>query len=301
METYGGGALTALGDPTRRAIFECLARGPKAVGQLASELPVSRPAVSQHLRVLKEAGLVADRAAGTRRIYQIEPQGVRAIHAYLDQMWGQALASFQEAAMAACSHGRQRRAGAAMTEQAAATGSFTPVRCAVTVPLSLERAFALFTEGFFSWWPHGHHLGKADLADVVLEPRTGGRYYERGVDGSECDWGQVLACDPPHRIVVSWRINANDDTWFPDPTLRAPANSRSRSWHSPMARPGWSLSTATLSGTGPAGKASTRASPPPAAGSRSWTATPRSRPQPERRAGSIAGRPGTWRDYHGAW
>lgn len=104
-----------------------------------------------------------------------------------------------------------------MTEQAAATGSFTPVRCAVTVPLSLERAFALFTEGFFSWWPHGHHLGKADLADVVLEPRTGGRYYERGVDGSECDWGQVLACDPPHRIVVSWRINANDDTWFPDP------------------------------------------------------------------------------------
>ena len=103
MNTYGGEALTALGDPTRRAIFECLARGPKAVGQLASELPVSRPAVSQHLRVLKEAGLVADRAAGTRRIYQIQPQGVRAIHAYLDQMWGQALASFQAAATAAAS------------------------------------------------------------------------------------------------------------------------------------------------------------------------------------------------------
>jgi DNA-binding transcriptional ArsR family regulator len=101
VETYGGEALTALGDPTRRAVFECLARGPKAVGQLASELPVSRPAVSQHLRVLKEAGLVADRAAGTRRIYQIQPQGVQAIHAYLDQMWGQALASFQAAAAAA--------------------------------------------------------------------------------------------------------------------------------------------------------------------------------------------------------
>jgi len=101
VNTYGGEALTALGDPTRRAIFECLARGPKAVGQLASELPVSRPAVSQHLRVLKEAGLVAGRAAGTRRIYQIQPQGVQAIHAYLDQMWGQALASFQAAATAA--------------------------------------------------------------------------------------------------------------------------------------------------------------------------------------------------------
>ena len=110
VETYEGEALTALGDPTRRAIFECLARGPKAVGQLASELPVSRPAVSQHLRVLKEAGLVADRAAGTRRIYQIQPQGVRAIHAYLDQMWGQALASFQAAATAAAaSAGNERQ------------------------------------------------------------------------------------------------------------------------------------------------------------------------------------------------
>jgi DNA-binding transcriptional ArsR family regulator len=95
------GALAALGDPTRRAVFECLARGPKAVGQLAGELPVSRPAVSQHLRVLKEAGLVTDRADGTRRIYQLQPQGVQAIHAYLDQMWGQALASFQDAAVRA--------------------------------------------------------------------------------------------------------------------------------------------------------------------------------------------------------
>jgi DNA-binding transcriptional ArsR family regulator len=97
--TYGGEALAALGDPTRRAIFECLASGPRAVGQLASELPVSRPAVSQHLRVLKEAGLVTDRPDGTRRIYQIHRQGVLAIHSYLDQMWGQALASFQAAAI----------------------------------------------------------------------------------------------------------------------------------------------------------------------------------------------------------
>jgi DNA-binding transcriptional ArsR family regulator len=94
-------ALAALGDPTRRAIFECLAHGPKAVGQLAGELPVSRPAVSQHLRVLREVGLVTDRADGTRRIYQLQPQGVQAIHAYLDQMWGQALASFQAAAVRA--------------------------------------------------------------------------------------------------------------------------------------------------------------------------------------------------------
>ena len=94
METYGVSGISALGDPTRRAIFESLARRPKAVGEIAAELPVSRPAVSQHLRVLKEAGLVADRPDGTRRIYQIRQQGVQAIHGYLDQMWGQAMAAF---------------------------------------------------------------------------------------------------------------------------------------------------------------------------------------------------------------
>jgi len=114
---YGAEALAALGDPTRRAIFECLAGGPKAVGQLAGELPVSRPAVSQHLRVLKDAGLVNDRADGTRRIYQIQPQGVRAIHDYLDQMWGQALASFQAAAIRAAAQGEDETAHDERQEQ----------------------------------------------------------------------------------------------------------------------------------------------------------------------------------------
>ena len=103
VETYGSTGIAALGDPTRRTIFESLARRPKAVGELAAELPVSRPAVSQHLRVLKEAGLVSDRADGTRRIYQIRQQGVQAIHGYLDQMWGQAMAGFQAEAERAAS------------------------------------------------------------------------------------------------------------------------------------------------------------------------------------------------------
>ena len=90
--------MDALGDPTRRAIFERLANGPKAVGEIASELPVSRPAVSQHLKVLKQAGLVTDRAEGTRRLYQLNPQGLRDLRAYFDQFWDQALASFKEAA-----------------------------------------------------------------------------------------------------------------------------------------------------------------------------------------------------------
>ena len=90
--------MDALGDPTRRAIFERLAGGPRAVGELAGELPVSRPAVSQHLKVLKEAGLVVDQADGTRRLYRIDPAGVGAARAYLDRFWKQALDSFKAAA-----------------------------------------------------------------------------------------------------------------------------------------------------------------------------------------------------------
>jgi uncharacterized protein YndB with AHSA1/START domain len=87
------------------------------------------------------------------------------------------------------------------------------------VPLSPERAFTLFTEGYNSWWPKQHHIGAADLAEAVLEPRTGGRYYERGVDGGECEWGTVLACDPPDRIVVAWQITEADGEWVYDADL----------------------------------------------------------------------------------
>ena len=93
----GIGGLDALGDPTRRAIFERLADRPSAVGELARELPVSRPAVSQHLKVLKDAGLVIDRPAGARRIYRLDPDGVGALRVYLDQFWSKALAAYKEA------------------------------------------------------------------------------------------------------------------------------------------------------------------------------------------------------------
>jgi DNA-binding transcriptional ArsR family regulator len=95
--TYQAEGLAALGDPTRRAIFERLADHPHAVGELAGDLPVSRPAVSQHLKVLKDAGLVTDRRAGNRRIYRLDPDGVGALRAYLDQFWKRSLAAFKEA------------------------------------------------------------------------------------------------------------------------------------------------------------------------------------------------------------
>ncbi len=91
-------AMDALGDRTRREIMERLRPGPRPVGELAAELPISRPAVSQHLRVLKEAGLVTERRDGTRRIYGIEPKAIAELRAYFDSFWEQALAGFKQAA-----------------------------------------------------------------------------------------------------------------------------------------------------------------------------------------------------------
>jgi DNA-binding transcriptional ArsR family regulator len=88
-------ALAALADPTRRRVFERLRSGPKAVGAIARGMPVSRPAVSQHLKALKEAGLVADRPEGTRRVYFIDPHGLGSLRRWLDQFWDEALAAFQ--------------------------------------------------------------------------------------------------------------------------------------------------------------------------------------------------------------
>jgi DNA-binding transcriptional ArsR family regulator len=97
VQTYGTSGWTALGDPTRRAIFERLAERPRAVSELASELPVSRPAVSQHLKVLKDAGLVVDTRAGKQRIYRLEPDGLGALRSDLERFWSQALAAYKTA------------------------------------------------------------------------------------------------------------------------------------------------------------------------------------------------------------
>ncbi|HEY1962576.1 MAG TPA: SRPBCC family protein [Rhizomicrobium sp.] len=83
-----------------------------------------------------------------------------------------------------------------------------PVRKSIVVKAPQARAFEVFTARFASWWPKSHHIGSAEMAEAIIEPRMGGRWYERGVDGSECDWGEVLAWEPPSRVVLSWRINA---------------------------------------------------------------------------------------------
>jgi uncharacterized protein YndB with AHSA1/START domain len=81
------------------------------------------------------------------------------------------------------------------------------IRRSVTVSAPVARAFEVFTDAFNTWWPPSYHIGEADFAEAVIEPREGGRWYERGVDGSECEWGRVLAWEPPHRLVLTWQIN----------------------------------------------------------------------------------------------
>ncbi len=108
MTAYQHAQLDALGDATRRAIVDQLLRGPRSVGELAESFPVSRPAISQHLRVLKEARLVTDRAVGTRRVYQINPQGFEDLRSYFERFWTDALTSFKQR-VEEKAHGRRRR------------------------------------------------------------------------------------------------------------------------------------------------------------------------------------------------
>jgi uncharacterized protein YndB with AHSA1/START domain len=84
----------------------------------------------------------------------------------------------------------------------------------ITVSVPVEQAFQVFTSSFGTWWPREYHIGQAEMAEAILEPGEGGRWYERGTDGSECDWGRVLVWEPPQRLVVTWQINGE---WQYDP------------------------------------------------------------------------------------
>jgi uncharacterized protein YndB with AHSA1/START domain len=95
-----------------------------------------------------------------------------------------------------------------------ATIAPAPVRKSLTVRCAPEKAFQVFTDGFDRWWPRSHHIGAAEEVTFIMEPRAGGRWYERGADGSESDWGEVLAWEPPARVLLAWRLNAQ---WAYDP------------------------------------------------------------------------------------
>ena len=200
--------FAALADPTRRRVFEKLSSGPKSVGAIARGLPVSRPAVSQHLRVLKDAGLVADHAEGTRRVYSIDPHGLGAVAQVARSILGRGVARL-------CRRGRKIGEDAPMNRMNR-TIEPAPVRKSVRVGAPPDRAFQVFTAGVGRWWPKSHHIGASDLDAVVIEPKAGGRWYERGIDGAECEVGKVLVWEPPARLVLCWQLTAD---WKFDPNL----------------------------------------------------------------------------------
>ncbi len=195
----GSSQLTVLADPTRRAIFEhLLQRGPAAVVEIARAFPVSRPAVSQHLKALVEAGLVVATSAGNRRIYDIDPAGMSALRRWIDDRWEHVLDHFVHAAQLA------QLEGATMSHAAT---RIPPVRKTCTVPLPPEQAFDLFTARMGEWWPVETHSISADdgaVRALRFEGRSGGRVVEVTTDGREYRWADVLAWNPPRRFVLSW-------------------------------------------------------------------------------------------------
>jgi DNA-binding transcriptional ArsR family regulator len=193
--TYVKSGWTALGDPTRRTIFELLVEHPCSVGELARVLPVSRPAVSQHLKILKDARLVVDARAGKQRIYRVDREGLASLRSELDRFWRKTLAAYKAVA-------EQPAEGGTMSTRAADTS----VKRSIVVEAPIARAFKVFTEDFGRFKPPEHNMLAVPIAETVFEPRVGGYLYDRGVDGSECRWARVLAYDPPNRVLLSWNI-----------------------------------------------------------------------------------------------
>jgi DNA-binding transcriptional ArsR family regulator/uncharacterized protein YndB with AHSA1/START domain len=186
-----GIVLDALGDWTRRQILEGLKAGPRSVGDLAAGLPVSRPAVSQHLRVLEQAGLVSHRKDGTRRIYRVEPNGLAQVREYFDSFWGDVLEHF---------------AAEARKENEMSTVALDTIRKTVLVDFAPADAFELFTARIATWWPvRTHSYGGEKVTSVVFEGHVGGRVYEVTADGEQ-DWARVLAFDPPNGFLLEWLI-----------------------------------------------------------------------------------------------
>jgi uncharacterized protein YndB with AHSA1/START domain len=100
--------------------------------------------------------------------------------------------------------------------EVATSSAGTTVRSSAVVNVDVETAFRVFTEGMTSWWPPEHHIGEAPMLAAILEPRVGGRWYEFGTDGSECEWGVVLAFDPPNHVAVSWHLDGDFHRFDPD-------------------------------------------------------------------------------------
>jgi len=188
-------SLSALSDPRRRAIFEALRTGPLSVADIAKSQPVSRPAVSQHLKVLVTAGLVTAQPRGTRHFYQIRPEGLTSLRSYIDSFWGGTLDAFK----------------AHIIETEKEIPMQPPVVKTIIVPCPPERAFAVFTDEIALWWPLDKNSCAAMVGETsqALEVTTskGGEIWETDHEGTRILWGSFTEFDPPHRLCMAWHIN----------------------------------------------------------------------------------------------
>ena len=190
-----GDPFEALSDPHRRSILEMLGSGGRSVRQIADALPISRPAVSRHLRLLKDAGLVIDQPRGARRIYHLHDQGVEAVRAYLTGVWGDAATRFRILA-----ENINPSRGEAMIE---------PLRMSFEVDCPAPHAFEVWTAKTSRWWPVAHTVTEEPGLQVVFEGRLGGRIFERTPAGVEIDWGEITLWEPPQRLGYLWHIRAD--------------------------------------------------------------------------------------------
>ena len=187
--------LDALAVETRRTIYRMLLDKPRSVGELAAQLPVSRPAVSQHLKVLVDADLARVTSVGTRHVYSADPEGMAALRDWVDEMWSMAMGSFA---------GFARRETETKMTQAEAT-RIEPVVKTITVPGGPGWVFELFTTRIDEWWPKvTHSVGGEDAAVIKVDPGIGGRAYEVTTDGVEHEWGRITAWEPAARIAFTW-------------------------------------------------------------------------------------------------
>lgn len=190
-----GDQLDALAVDSRRTIYEMLLTRPRSVTDIASLLPISRPAVSQHLKVLTDAGLARATSVGSRRVYSADPAGMAALREWVDQMWDTAMGGFVDFAK------QQKEVEMSQSE----TERIDPVVKTVQVPGEPGFVFELFTARMGEWWPlSSHSVGGDDAVDVRVEPGLGGRVYEVTGDGAEHEWGRVTKWDPAARVAFTW-------------------------------------------------------------------------------------------------
>lgn len=191
-----GETMKALSVPVRRQVFELICERPRSVAELADMVPVSRPAVSQHLAVLVEAGLAQVTSVGTRNLYSPSPEAAADLRTWLDEMWAMAFGTFGDFVSP-----RSDKESRTMRDSLA----IDPVAKTLELGVTPDRAFDLFVNGMGRWWPlRTHSVSTDDASDVRVDGRVGGSLREVTGDGVEHEWGIITIYEPGARIQFTW-------------------------------------------------------------------------------------------------